>query len=85
MGNKQSRELKERVERAADAVLKAIGSVGPLELLLQMRLLAPSHFIRWQKESVDSDCSISAQKPRSFYPEPYSIALGCSTGCIHIY
>ena len=49
MGNKQPRELKERVEQAADAVLQASGSVGPLELLLQMGLMAPSHFTSWQK------------------------------------
>lgn len=41
--------MKERVELAADAALKASGSVGPLELLLEMRLLSPSHFISWQK------------------------------------
>jgi hypothetical protein len=49
MGNKQPRELKERVEQAADAVLKSSGSVGPLELLLQMGLLVPSHFTSWKK------------------------------------
>jgi hypothetical protein len=49
VGNKQSRDLKERVELAANAVLKANGFVGPLELLQQMRLLASSHFTSWQK------------------------------------
>ena len=47
--NKQPRELRERVERAANAVLEASGFVGPLELLLQMGWLAPSHFLSWQK------------------------------------
>jgi hypothetical protein len=49
MGSKQPRELRERVEQAANEVLQAIGSVGPFELLLQMGLLTPSHFTRWQK------------------------------------
>jgi hypothetical protein len=49
MRNKQPHELKERVERAANAVLEANGSVGPLELLLQMRWLEPSHMVSWQK------------------------------------
>ena len=49
MGNKQPRELKERVDQATDAVLQASESAGPLELLLQMRLVAPSHFTRRQK------------------------------------
>jgi hypothetical protein len=31
--------FQERVERAAEAVLKRNGSVGPLELLQEMRLL----------------------------------------------
>ena len=49
MGHKQPDNLKERVEQAAGAVLQASGSVGPLELLLEMRLLSPSHFTSWQK------------------------------------
>jgi hypothetical protein len=49
MGNKQSGDLKERVEQAAETVLRAGGSVGPLDLLMQMRLLSPSHFAGWQK------------------------------------
>ncbi len=49
MGDKQPRGLKERVERAAAAVLQSSGSVGPLELMLRMRLLAPSHFSSWLK------------------------------------
>jgi len=49
MGNKRLGNLNERVELAADAVLQANGSVGPLELLMEMRLLSPSHFTSWQK------------------------------------
>ncbi|MBN2317990.1 MAG: DUF2293 domain-containing protein [Acidobacteria bacterium] len=49
MGNKRPGDLKERVEQAADAALQASGSVGPLELLMEMRLLAPSHFTSWRK------------------------------------
>jgi hypothetical protein len=49
MGTKQPAELKARVEQAADAALGAGGSVGPLELLLHMGLLDPSHFSAWRK------------------------------------
>jgi len=49
MGNKRLDNLKERVELAAEAALKTSGSVGPLELLVEMRLLAPSHFTSWRK------------------------------------
>ena len=49
MSNEQPRALRERVERAANAVLEANGSVGPLELLLQMGWLAPSHWLTWRK------------------------------------
>ena len=49
MGRKRQGNLKERVELAADAVLQASESVGPLELLLEMRLLSPSHFDGWRK------------------------------------
>jgi hypothetical protein len=52
MRNKQSYDLKERVEHAAETALRADGSVGPLDLLLQMRLLAPSHFADWQKGNI---------------------------------
>jgi hypothetical protein len=41
MGNKQPGNLKERAELASDAVLQASRSVGPLELMLEMRLLSP--------------------------------------------
>jgi hypothetical protein len=49
MGHKQPRDLKLRVELAAEAILQAKGTVGPLELLMQMQLLASSHFVSWQK------------------------------------
>jgi hypothetical protein len=48
-GKKQAGNLKERVELAAEAVLQARGAIGPLNLLLEMRLLSPSHFTSWQK------------------------------------
>jgi hypothetical protein len=35
--------FQERVERAAEAALKSNGSVGPLELFQEMRLLQPCH------------------------------------------
>jgi hypothetical protein len=54
MGKKLPCDLKERVEQAADAVLQASGSAGPLELLLQMRLLLPSPFTSWQKGIIPS-------------------------------
>ena len=49
MGPKQPAKLDERVFAAADTVLRACGSVGPLELLVEMSLLAPSHVTAWQK------------------------------------
>ncbi len=54
MAIKQPRELQERVEQAAEAVLEANGSVGPLELLLQMQWLAPSHLAGWRKGIIPS-------------------------------
>lgn len=39
--------LQQRVFSAADEVLKRNGSVGPLELLIQMRLLENRHFEQW--------------------------------------
>ena len=41
-------KLQQRVEQAADAVLARRGSVGPLELFQEMRLLARSHFEGWR-------------------------------------
>jgi hypothetical protein len=41
--------LQERVVQAAEAVLKRNGSLGPLELFQEMRLLQPIHFDGWRK------------------------------------
>jgi hypothetical protein len=41
--------FQERVEQAAETVLKRSGSVGPLELFQQMQLLHPVHFESWRK------------------------------------
>lgn len=54
MPNKPPRDLKERVEQAANSVLKASGSAGPLELMLQLGWLAPSHFVSWKKGIIPS-------------------------------
>src|SRR5438309_1235883 len=40
--------FQERVTRAAEAVLKQSGSVGPLELFMEMRLLQAVHFEGWR-------------------------------------
>jgi hypothetical protein len=54
MPNKPRRDLQERVEQAASAILKASGSVGPFELMLRLGWLAPSHFVSWKKGIVPS-------------------------------
>jgi len=54
MGNRQQEGLQERVEQASERVLEASGSVGPLDLLQEMRLLAPSHVARWRKGIIAS-------------------------------
>src|ERR1035438_6588695 len=41
--------LQERVEQAAKTALNRNGSVGPLELFQQMRLLQPVHVEGWRK------------------------------------
>src|ERR1043165_4116441 len=41
--------LRGRVYAAADAALKRGGSVGPLELLMQIGFLHPVHFEAWRK------------------------------------
>ena len=41
-------KLRERVFRAAEAVLSRSGSVGPLELFREMALLQPIHFDGWR-------------------------------------
>ncbi|MBC8870206.1 MAG: DUF2293 domain-containing protein [Planctomycetes bacterium] len=45
----RSKDLRQRVLQAAEAVLDRDGSVGPLELLQQMRLLEPVHVQGWRK------------------------------------
>ena len=42
-------KFRDRVIAAAEAALKANGSVGPLELFQSMRLLHPIHFDGWRK------------------------------------
>ena len=54
MGNKQPSDMRERVVAAAEAVLDATGSVGPLELLQQMCLLMPGHVTAWRKGIFES-------------------------------
>ena len=41
--------FQERVVQAADVALKRHGSVGPLELLQEMRFLHPVHVEGWRK------------------------------------
>jgi hypothetical protein len=41
--------FQERVEQAAEAALRREGSVGPLELFQEMRLLQPVHVEGWRK------------------------------------
>jgi hypothetical protein len=47
--NATSGNLRARVVAAAEAALEADGSVGPLELFLQLRWLHPVHFEGWRK------------------------------------
>lgn len=56
--------MKERVELAAEAVLQASGSVGPLELLLEMRLLSPFHFTGWQKGIISTLDDVMQGSPK---------------------
>lgn len=65
MRNKQPRDLQERVERAANAVLEANGSVGPLEFLLQMGWLAPSHLLSWQKGILPTLADVMQGSPKN--------------------
>jgi hypothetical protein len=44
-----NRNLEDRVFQAAEAVLERDGSVGPLELFMEMRLLQPVHFQDWRR------------------------------------
>lgn len=43
--------LCDRIYAAAEATLKTNGSVGPLELFQEMRLLHPVHFDGWRRDS----------------------------------
>jgi hypothetical protein len=47
-------DLRERVEQAASAELKASGFVGPLGVMLRMGWLTGSHFMSWQKGIIPS-------------------------------
>jgi hypothetical protein len=49
MADPNNNSFQERVVQAAEAVLQRDGSVGPLELLQQMRLLQPVHVEGWRK------------------------------------
>lgn len=49
MGYRQPTNLLERVERAAETLLKREGSVGPLELLVEMALLERAHVESWRR------------------------------------
>jgi hypothetical protein len=48
-GSPRGSSFQERVEHAAEAALKRNGSVGPLELFQEMRLLQPVHVEGWRK------------------------------------
>jgi hypothetical protein len=47
--NPSGGQFQDRVVRAAEAALKRLGSVGPLELFQAMLLLHPVHFENWRK------------------------------------
>src|SRR3989442_8292309 len=49
MAGRSYSNFQERVVQAGEAVLERTGSVGPLELFQQMRLLQPVHFEGWRK------------------------------------
>ena len=48
-GSPHGSSFQARVEQAAEAALKRNGSVGPLELFQEMRLLQPVHVEGWRK------------------------------------
>src|ERR1035437_7206030 len=48
-GSPGGSSFQERVEHAAEAALNRNGSVGPLELFQEMRLLQPVHVEGWRK------------------------------------
>lgn len=49
MSARQPRNLTDRVRQAAERVLEVRGYVSPIELLMQMQLLQPSHVRYWEK------------------------------------
>jgi hypothetical protein len=49
MSDQLNRQLQTRVAQAAEVVLKRNGSVGPLDLLVEMRWLQLSHLENWRK------------------------------------
>jgi hypothetical protein len=49
MSDENKGAFRERVRNAAEAALKAHGSVGPLELLQRMGFLYSGHFVEWQR------------------------------------
>ena len=72
MGIKQPTDLRERVVQAAEAVLERDGSVGPLELLQQMRFLEPVHVQGWRKgnpyyTTIEPHIQCGAEKLRKTY------------------
>jgi len=48
-GSPQGSSFQERVERAAETAMNRNGSVGPIELFQEMRLLQPVHVEGWRK------------------------------------
>ncbi len=72
--------MQERVEQAANAILKAGGSAGPLELMLQLGWLAPSHFVAWKKGIIPSlveVLQISPEKQATAFRHFEQWALNC--------
>ncbi len=49
MAGRSYSSFQQRVVQAAEAVLERSGSIGPLELFQEMRLLQPIHFEGWRK------------------------------------
>jgi len=49
MAGRSYSRFQQRVVQAAEAVLERSGSIGPLELFQEMRLLQPIHFEGWRK------------------------------------
>ena len=54
--NPTSDPFRDRVIAAAEAALKAGGSVGPLELFQEMRLLHAIHFEGWRTGNAPYRC-----------------------------